>query len=160
MNMSKPSSTPNNAVTERQTEFQIRNGAKALVTSGSNVLVVKERHSDGTPFWTLPGGGVHDGESAADGLHRELDEELNCRAHVDGPLTQFWYTHDSLENTVSEYTVFDCTLLSDPVPNEEEGVFEARWATPSALPSATLPQVRHVCQHVADLPTASVIADD
>lgn len=128
--------------------FEPRSGAKALVTSGRSVLVVQERHADGSPFWTLPGGGVRDHECPAEGLRRELAEELDCRARVDDPVSAFWYAHDSLAATVSVYTVFDCSLLTGPAPNHDEGVFDARWVEPDDLPPATLPQVRYLCQDV------------
>ncbi|WP_324665984.1 NUDIX hydrolase [Haloarcula sediminis] len=125
--------------------FEPRTGAKALVTGDDAVLLVKERHADGSSFWTLPGGGVCSHECPADGLKRELAEELDCRVRIDDPVSTFWYAHDSLAATVSVYTVFDCSLLSRPVPNHDEGVFDARWAEPDALPPATLPQVRYLC---------------
>jgi len=127
--------------------FEPRSGAKALVTGDRAVLLVREQHSDGTPFWTLPGGGVYAHETPMEGLHRELTEELDCGVHVSDRVSTFWYAHDSLDASVSVYTVFDCSLLSDPVPNPEEGVFEARWAEPAALPPATLPQVRYLCEN-------------
>jgi len=37
---------------------QYRRGVKALIERDGAVLLVQERHDDGTPFWTLPGGGV------------------------------------------------------------------------------------------------------
>ncbi|PSP84480.1 NUDIX hydrolase [Halobacteriales archaeon QS_6_64_34] len=126
--------------------FQPRSGAKALVTSDRAVLVVQERHADGTPFWTLPGGGVHTHECPTEGLRRELAEELDCRARIDEPVSTFWYAHDSLDATVSVYGVYDCSLLTEPVPNYDEGVFDARWVEPDELPPATLPQVRYLCQ--------------
>lgn len=126
--------------------FEPRTGAKALVTGDRAVLLVRERHSDGTPFWTLPGGGVCTHETPMEGLRRELVEELDCRARVADPVSTFWYAHDSLDASVSVYTVFDCSLLSEPAPNPAEGVFEARWAEPDSLPSATLPQVRYLCR--------------
>ena len=142
-----------NGLTSQQTatvetlagRFEPRTGAKALVTSDCAVLLVRERHSDGTPFWTLPGGGVDDHETSTEGLRRELAEELGCRAHIDEPVSTFWYAHDSLAASVSVYTVFDCSLLSEPAPNPDEGIFEAQWVEPEALPPATLPQVRHLC---------------
>ncbi|MDS0281814.1 NUDIX hydrolase [Haloarcula onubensis] len=133
--------------------FEPRSGAKALVTSGHAVLLVRERHSDGTPFWTLPGGGVCAHENPVEGLRRELVEELGCRSRVDDPVSTFWYAHDSHEATVSMYTVFECSLLSEPVPNHGEGVFEARWVEPDSLPPATLPQVRYLCQAAVDSAT-------
>jgi|GEM_PF-1712471 8-oxo-dGTP diphosphatase len=135
------------ATTETLTgRFEPRSGAKALVTSDRAVLLVRERHSDGTPFWTLPGGGVCDHEAPTAGLRRELAEELGCRARIDDPVSTFWYAHDSLAASVSVYTVFDCDLLTEPVPNPREGVFEAQWVAPGELPPATLPQVRYLCQ--------------
>lgn len=139
--------------------FRLRDGAKGLVTSASKVLLVRERHADGTPFWTLPGGGVHRHEDATEGLRRELGEELNCRARVGRPVTEFWYAHDSLDDTVSVYTVFDCSVLSEPEADQREGIFECRWVDPDSLPASTLPQVRHVCQQMADL-SASTAGDD
>ncbi|WP_276273742.1 NUDIX hydrolase [Haloarcula litorea] len=140
-------------------EYRLRPGAKALVTTGSTVLLVKERHADGTPFWTLPGGGVHDGETLGEGLRRELDEELHCRARVGRPVTEFWYAHESLDATVSAYTVFDCDLLSPVTPDATEGILDARWVRPSAVPPTTLPQVRHVCRHETAVPAAASAGD-
>jgi len=135
--------------------FEPRTGAKALVTSDRAVLLVRERHSDGTPFWTLPGGGVRPPGAPPGGVCPELGEELGCRARVDHPLSTFWYAHDSLDASVSVYTVFDWDLLSAPAPNPDEGVFEAQWRAPDALPPATLPQVRYLCQEAVSGATAS-----
>jgi len=136
-------------------QFEPRTGAKALVTSDRAVLLVREHHSDGTPFWTLPGGGVCPHETPVEGLHRELAEELDCRARVSDPVSAFWYAHDSLDASVSVYTVFDCSLLSEPAPNPDEGVFEAQWTEPDSLPPATLPQVRYLCENAVGGATAS-----
>ncbi|MBX0322672.1 NUDIX domain-containing protein [Halomicroarcula sp. F13] len=155
---SSPRLEPETAL--RAGPFRLRDGAKGLVTSASKVLLVRERHADGTPFWTLPGGGVHRSECPTEGLRRELAEELNCRAHIGRPVTTFWYAHDSLDDTVSAYTVFDCALLSEPDADQREGVFECRWVDPETLPASTLPQVRHVCRHVADLSSPSAASDD
>jgi len=131
--------------------FEPRTGAKALVTGDSAVLLVRERHSDGSPFWTLPGGGVRTHESHTEGLRRELLEELGCRARIADPLSTFWYAHDSHEAAVSTYAVFECSLHSTPTPNPAEGVFETRWIEPGECPPTTLPQVRYLCtQLLAD----------
>jgi len=127
--------------------FTRRAGAKALVTSGTHVLLVRERHVDGSSFWTLPGGGVCAHESPTEGLRRELVEELRCQSRVTDPVSTFWYVHESLEETVSVYTVFECSLLSEPVPNHDEGVFESRWVDPESPPPGTLPQVQYVCEN-------------
>jgi 8-oxo-dGTP diphosphatase len=68
---------------------QVRESAKALVTRGENVLIVKERHADGSIFCTLPGGGVEPTESRAAALQRELYEELKSRGTVGDRVTQY-----------------------------------------------------------------------
>jgi len=125
--------------------FYRRRGAKALVTSGQRVLLVRERHADGSVFWTLPGGGVEGHECPREGLARELDEELCSRSHVGDPVSTFWYAHQSCDATVTRYTVYDCSLLAPPTPNAAEGIEAARWVDPDDPPTETLPQVRLVC---------------
>lgn len=121
----------------------VRRGAKALVTVGDRILLVKERHDDGTPFWTLPGGGVEPGESDIEALERELAEELRCRAEVLARETSLLYAHSSSER-LSRYVVYRCRLASRPVPNPLEGILNCRLARPGKAPPSTLPQVRHL----------------
>lgn len=122
---------------------RLRTGAKALVTASERALLVKERHADGSTFWTLPGGGVRDREWPVDGLRRELAEELSCRAVVGDPVADFWYHHQSTD-AVTRYEVFACSLLSSPTPALEEGILDSRWVDPESPPATTLPQVRQV----------------
>jgi 8-oxo-dGTP diphosphatase len=129
---------------ESECPVAVRRGAKALISSSDRVFLVAERHADRSPFWTLPGGGVHSHESLSGGLRRELNEELCCRCLVADPAGSYWYAHSSLEATVSVYTVFECTLLSGVSPDPDEGVLDARWVDPADPPPATLPQVRQV----------------
>jgi 8-oxo-dGTP diphosphatase len=119
-----------------------RRGAKAHISTDGAILLIRERHADGTPFWTLPGGGVAPSESLAEGLRRELHEELGCqRPVIGGRVGQVWYAHRSNTAAVTEYTVFECQLLTEPTPDPTEGVEAARWLNPEALPPRTLPQV-------------------
>ena len=120
--------------------FRIRRGAKALVRTPRSVLLVRERHADGTPFWTLPGGGAQEGEPNSATLRRELIEELSCRCTIHGVAGSFWHVHHSLYRTVSVYTIFDCTLLGEPTPMGSE-IQDARWFRPSDIPPTTLPGV-------------------
>lgn len=125
---------------------QLRRGVKALVSTAGRVLLVKERHGDGSQFWTLPGGGVEPGESPARALRRELVEELQCRVEITERKTEFWYTHAS-DDRVSLYTVFECALTTVVSPNPVEGVLDYRWAKPADLPPSTLLQVRHLLEN-------------
>jgi 8-oxo-dGTP diphosphatase len=118
------------------------------VTSSDRVALVRERHADGTPFWTLPGGGAHPGESLADTLGRELAEELSCRCAVRGSRGVFWYVHRTRDRTVSVYTVCECALISRPSPSALDGVEAVRWVDPSTPPVRTLPAVRTVLDSI------------
>ena len=143
------------ATGSEQTELEarggrLRRGAKALVTASGSALLVRERHADGSPFWTLPGGGVHQEESTVSAVERELAEELCCRAVVAAPVTAFPYAHTSSPGRVSVYTVHECHLLSEPTPVATEGVYDLRWASRDSLPTRTLPQVRTVVEGVLD----------
>lgn len=122
----------------------VRRGAKALVSTSSRVLLVRERHADGRTFWTLPGGGVQPRESPADAVRRELDEELGCGAVVNEPVSTFWYAHLSTSSAVTVYSVFDCSVTSRVRPARSEGVLDARWVDPARPPARTLLQVRHL----------------
>lgn len=124
--------------------IRVRDGAKALVSRAGEILIVKETHADGSPFWTLPGGGIAAGETAVEGLQREIEEEIRTMATVREPVTAFVYKHRSRRDTLSRYTVYDCGLDSDPEPNPGEGILAHRWVDPMDPPGATLPQVRWV----------------
>lgn len=51
--------------------------SRIIVFSGDDVLVVKAWLSNGK--WSLPGGGMHSGESTASGALRELHEETGIK---------------------------------------------------------------------------------
>lgn len=127
---------------ESKSPVRFRRGVKAMITSESPVLLVKERRPDGTHFWTLPGGGIRSGESRAKALRRELREELDCEVSIRDTAGTVWYAHSSETGLVSRYTVVDCGITSRPSPNLVEGVSEYRWVDPESLPPRTLPQIR------------------
>jgi len=123
---------------------RLRRGVKALVSGSDGVLLVREHHRDGSEFWTLPGGGIHRGETPEDALRREIHEELQCEMVVGSSHSHYPYAHRSRPNLLSLYTVYDCSLLGRPSPCIEEGVDQCRWVHPDGLPVRTVPQVRTV----------------
>jgi 8-oxo-dGTP pyrophosphatase MutT (NUDIX family) len=132
-------------------KIQLRASAKALVTRGNRTLIIKECHDDGSMFWTIPGGGTRQNESEPTALRRELLEELQCQGTVETRVARYWYAHSSRAALVSQWSVFDCTLVSPVEPNHAEGVLAKRWVLPEELPPKTLPQVRHLVEtHVTD----------
>jgi 8-oxo-dGTP diphosphatase len=118
------------------------------------VLLIRERHSDGRSFWTLPGGGVEPGESLVDGLRRELAEELRCDPVVGDTVATFWYAHLESPHTISRYTAFSCAIPGDVWPVRSEGILESAWIAPDELPARTLPQVRFLLRGGARHPYA------
>lgn len=124
----------------------LRRGAKALVTSRDRVLLIEERRSDGSSFWTLPGGGVECDESVPECLRREIVEEIRCQSSVGDPIDSCVYCHTN-RPVATLYTVFEASLETEPDPNPAEGIVDHGWWNPRELPAATLP------------PIASVVAD-
>lgn len=132
-----------------RTTRRIREGAKGLVVANGRCLLVKERHADGRPFWTLPGGGLESGESPAPGLRREMLEELCCRVTVDDQVGRYWYAHTRPDVAFSQYVVYSCRPRDPPTVNRQEGVLDYCWARPSDTPSSTVPQVRRLLERTA-----------
>lgn len=130
-----------------EVDRSLRVGVKARCLSSGAVLLVKERHEDGSEFWTFPGGGTRPDESLRECLKRELAEELQCLSTVHDVVGDFWYVHRSSPR-ISKYTVYDCSLLSECQPNESEGIHDHRWVHPDDLPPSTLSQVRYICQSI------------
>jgi len=57
--------------------------AAALVVRGSEVLVCQRTRHQTMPLkWEFPGGKIEAGEQPADGLRRELEEELGILARI------------------------------------------------------------------------------
>lgn len=139
-------SSPQFATTPTNTTRAVRQGAKALISTPTRTLLIKEQHSDGTPFWTLPGGGIRPNESRSEGLIRELVEELQCRSIIDKEVAGFWYSHLTSKNRITFYSVFESYLLSDPSANRKEGILDWQWVSPTDLPASTLPPVRYLLE--------------
>lgn len=129
----------------------LRLGAKGLITARSRVLLIQERHADGSPFWTIPGGGLEANESLLECLRRELDEEIRCGATIGEVLDSYLYTHTSRPVTTL-YAVFETTLDAAPDPNTDEQIINHAWRTPTDLPATTL-------EPVADLITETMRSD-
>ena len=118
--------------------YQMREGVKLLCRRDGAVLLIQEEHDDGTPFWTLPGGGVEPGESLGEALHREVREELQCAVNEVERIGRIWYRHTSRPMTVTRYSVFTGTMTSAPEPNPDHGVRSSRWVDDGSIPERTL----------------------
>lgn len=50
----------------------------ALVVRGERLLLLRRAQAPGRGFWDTPGGFLREGETAEEGLRRELREEIGC----------------------------------------------------------------------------------
>ena len=104
---------------------------RVVVRSGSDVLVVRGWLSDGR--WSLPGGGLHAGEVAADGAARELFEETGILAApaVLKPLGEAWVHHRGLGYHCSYFTLrADAEGLK---PHRQLEILDVAWMTVADL---------------------------
>ncbi|MEV6170507.1 NUDIX hydrolase [Streptomyces sp. NPDC051954] len=63
-----------------------RVAAYAICVRDGQLLLARGDGADGTPEWTLPGGGMWHGEDPYDTVLREVDEETGYRIEVAGLL--------------------------------------------------------------------------
>ena len=92
---------------------------------------LKGTHLEG--LWEFPGGKIEAGESLADGLRRELQEELGTEVEVGEEV--FTVTHHYPERSV-ELHFLACTFLTAPVPLLGQ---EMRWVPREELRSLEFP---------------------
>ena len=62
----------------------IRVAAKALIIKDDKVLILQRKRPspDAKIEWDIPGGGIEQGESFEQALHRELKEEVNVNGEI------------------------------------------------------------------------------
>ena len=92
---------------------------------------LKGRHLEG--LWEFPGGKLEAGESLADGLRRELKEELGTAVEIGGEV--FTVTHEYADRRV-ELHFLSCTFLNAPVALLGQ---EMRWVERENLKSLKFP---------------------
>lgn len=106
-------------------------GAKALISRGDELLIVKEKVKG---RWELPGGRIDAGQSIEDALEREVDEELGLTYKAMGRLVHAGLGDFPVENghrlCMLFYDVrvepFDAIKLSDEHT-------EAEWISESGI---------------------------
>jgi 8-oxo-dGTP pyrophosphatase MutT (NUDIX family) len=112
----------------------IRAGIVLLTDSGVAAI---ERVRDGMTYYTLPGGGVEDGETPQEAAVRESHEELGLIVRVDGLVavinfrgsTQYYYRAEVLGGEFGSGTGEE---LSSPA-HSKAGSYRAVWLEPRQL---------------------------
>ncbi len=123
--------------------------------SDGRVLVNQCR--PGKPFagrWEFPGGKIGPGETAAQALARELDEELGIAVRRQRPLISFPYRYDALTVHLHAHEVLDY----EGTPSGREGQ-ALDWVTPDALHRIDLLDANTPIVRAAVLPRICLITD-
>ncbi|MEV6414715.1 NUDIX domain-containing protein [Kribbella sp. NPDC051718] len=112
----------------------IRAGVVLLTATG---LAAIERIRDGITYYTLPGGGVEDGETPQEAAIRETHEELGLIVRVDALVaavnfrgsTQYYYRAEVLGG---EFGAGTGEELASPA-DSKAGSYKAVWIEPRQL---------------------------
>ncbi|MBB4962572.1 NUDIX hydrolase [Micromonospora polyrhachis] len=116
----QPTSTPR----RRSPRVQLVIG---IVRRGDDVLLVRERLGRaGELLWSLPGGGVQDGELFHEALRREMREETGLRVG-DPTRTAFLLHIDSPQHPSAIATAFELTEWEGELAPQDDEVTAARF---------------------------------
>lgn len=148
--------------TENSDSSQIANSsyidvvAAALLDSAGRLLIAKRpdsAHLGG--LWELPGGKIEAGETAADALSRELDEEIGIRPIAARPLISL--QHDYPEKRVR--LQFWRVERFDGEPHGREGQ-PIRWVTLEELSNYPIPEANRPVIAALSLPDRYLISGE
>ena len=132
----------------------IRNAVRAVITRNDAVLLQRKVDDDGGERYALPGGAQEHGESLAQALQRECEEEIGTRVKVIdlimvGDYFKLRNTHPPTTRQLVEF-LFSCTVAPDyqacngPRPDKHQ--VEVLW-----IPVMQLAEINLVPADYADL---------
>ena len=114
-----------------QTASHPKRGVVAVVPRHDRLLVIRRSQTVVAPgAYCFPGGGIHDNESEAAAVIREMQEELNVAAT---PRHCLWRSVTPW-NVELAWWLAELSAESVLQPNEEE-VADVHWLTPSEIRS-------------------------
>ena len=113
----------------------------AIALAGDQLLLIRRGHGPADGQWSLPGGRVELGETLAEAVVRELDEETGLEALCDQFVGWVERIGDGYHFLILDFAV---TVLSTDPPKAGDDAAEAAW----------VPLV-----HVASLPLVDGLAE-
>jgi 8-oxo-dGTP pyrophosphatase MutT (NUDIX family) len=120
-------------------------GVSAIVRDDAGRILFIRRADDGR--WGLPAGAVDPGESPAEAIVREVQEEtgLTVRAaHVAGVFGGAGYRHRYPNGDEAEWmvAVFECEVVGGELAPQDGEALELRYFAPEEAPALQLPYPR------------------
>lgn len=108
----------------------------AVVTRTNELLMVRRGTQPGRGLWSLPGGRVEGGETVAEAVLRELEEETGLEG-LCGPM--LGWTEVFVPGG-EHYVIldFEVTVLGDAVPQAGDDATEAEWVAVWDVPERPL----------------------
>jgi 8-oxo-dGTP diphosphatase len=120
----------------------------ALIESNGKVLVCQRKRGDTFELmWEFPGGKLHAGESAAEGLARELEEELGVASEIGAEVLRARHQYAQLSEPI-DLIFLRARITGGTIENR---VFETiEWREPQTLPQLNfLPADRDLIHRLA-----------
>jgi len=111
-------------------------GAAGLVIRDDRLLMVRQKRATGVR-WEVPGGGQDPGESLEQAVAREVAEEAGITVTV-GALVCTYASFRAHRHTAVIGAFYLATADDEaitPVPQHDDGIIEAAFVDPTALPS-------------------------
>jgi ADP-ribose pyrophosphatase YjhB (NUDIX family) len=128
---------------------QLRTRVNGILIENEQLLMVKHRMGSGRILWSVPGGGMHFGTTAAENLQREFREETNLEVEVG----EYLFVHEYLAPPLHAMEHFfgvkrisgNAKLGEDPeLSGENQILQEISWKTISeikTIPNESLHQL-------------------
>lgn len=96
-------------------------GARAIVLDDKDRMLMVKQHHEDHDIWMVPGGGIEDGESAAEAAVREVKEETGLDIEV-GSLV--WHVEEVSERGQRFVNFFMCRLVGGTLSLGEDPEFD------------------------------------
>jgi len=107
--------------------------AAVILRDGRYLVTRRQQGTHLAGYWEFPGGKVDPGETDAEALVREIDEELGAACVVGDLILRT--THHYPERSVT-LAFYACTLEGEPGPALGQ---EMQWVEPTGLPALAFP---------------------